>query len=221
LEKRIEEYADMGARFTKWRAVISIDKDIPTDVCLEANAIMLARYVQIVQNVGLVPIVEPEIIFAGDHSIETAELVTTKTLQTLFQTLIKYRVDLSGLILKSSMVLAGDLAREQSTPNEVANATIRTFQMSVPSSVGGIVFLSGGQSPKRSTENLNAIGKLGAQTWPITFSFSRAIEEPFLLAWQGKSEKALSAQSVLKHACKMNSLAALGKYEVTFDQILK
>ena len=119
------------------------------------------------------------------------------------------------------MVLAGDMCREQSTPEEIANATLRTFHMSVPYEVGGIVFLSGGQSPKRSTENLNAIAKLGVQPWPITYSFSRAIEEPFLLAWQGKPENAESAQQVLLHACKMNSHAAQGKYDAALDHLLK
>jgi fructose-bisphosphate aldolase class I len=221
LEERFLEYADLGARFAKWRAVITIDKNIPTDASIEMNAIMLTRYAQIAQRCGIVPMVEPEVIFAGDHTIERAELVTTRTLQILFQTLMKYKVDLGGLILKSSMVLAGDMCREQSTPEQVANATLRTFHMSVPHEVGGIVFLSGGQSPKRSTENLNAIGKMGSQPWPITYSYSRAIEEPFLLAWQGKPENTEEAQKVLLHACKMNSLATQGKYEVTLDQILK
>jgi fructose-bisphosphate aldolase, class I len=221
LEERFLEYYDLGARFAKWRAVVTIDKGLPTDACLEINAVMLARYAQIAQRCGIVPMVEPEVIFAGDHSIIEAEQVTTRALQILFQTLMKYRVDLGGLILKSSMVLAGDLNRDQSTPAEIANATLRTFHMSVPHEVGGIVFLSGGQSPKRSTENLNAIGKMGAQPWAITYSYSRAIEEPFLMAWQGKPENTEEAQKVLLHACKMNSLATEGKYEVTLDQILK
>jgi fructose-bisphosphate aldolase, class I len=221
LEERFNEYYDLGARFAKWRAVVTIDRDIPTDAALEINAVMLARYAQIAQRSGIVPMVEPEVIFAGDHDIARAEYVTTRTLQILFQTLMKYRVDLGGLILKSSMVLAGDMCREQSSPEEIANATMRTFHMSVPYDVGGIVFLSGGQSPKRSTENLNAIGKLGRQPWPITYSYSRAIEEPFLLAWQGKPENAEEAQKVLLHACRMNSLAQQGKYEVTADKVLK
>lgn len=181
----------------------------------------LARYAQIAQRYGIVPMVEPEVIFAGDHDLVRAEQVTTKTLQILFQTLQNYRVDLEALILKSSMVLAGYLSRQQTPPGEVAMATIRTFNMSVPHTVGGIVFLSGGQTPKRATENLNAIAKLGPQPWPITYYYSRAIEEPFLLAWQGKPEKAEEAQSVLFHACKMNSLATQGQYDVTTEQILR
>lgn len=222
LEERFKEYYDLGARFAKWRAVITIDEnELPTDAALTMNAIMLTRYAQLAQAAGIVPMVEPEVIFAGDHDIKKAELVTTRTLQILFNTLMTYKVDLAGLILKSSMVLAGDANSEQSTPEQIANATLRTFHLSVPHEVGGIVFLSGGQSSKRSTENLNAIAKLGAQPWPITFSYSRALEEPFLTAWQGKPEKADEAQKVLLHACKMNSLAAQGKYDAAADTILK
>lgn len=221
LEDRFNEYYDLGARFAKWRAVVTIDDGIPTDACLRINAVMLARYAQIAQRCGIVPMVEPEVIFAGDHDITRAEMVTTRALQILFQTLMEFRVDLQGLILKSSMVLAGDMYREQSTPEEIANATLRTFHLSVPHEVGGIVFLSGGQSPRRSTENLNAIAKLGRQPWPITYSYSRALEEPFLLAWQGKPENTEEAQRVLVHACKMNSLASEGKYNPAEDTILK
>ena len=221
LAERMEEYYDLGARFAKWRSVITIDDNIPSEQCLEMNAIMLARYAQIAQRFGIVPIVEPEVIFAGSHDIARAEMVTTKTLQILFQTLIRYKVDLEALILKSSMVLAGDMHNEQSTAEQIANATLRTFHMSVPHEVGGIVFLSGGQSPKRATQNLNAISNLGTQPWPITFSYSRAIEEPFLVAWKGKPDNADEAQKVLLHACKMNSLAVQGKYDASKETILQ
>jgi fructose-bisphosphate aldolase class I len=213
LAKRYEEYADFGARFAKWRAVITIDEgEAPSDACIEMNATMLARYAQVTQAAGLVPMVEPEVIHAGDHSLARAELVTTKVLQVLFQKLQMYEVDLEGLILKSSMVLAGDVHPEQTTPAEVATATLRTFHMSVPHNVGGIVFLSGGQSPQRSTENLNAIGKLagGNQPWPITFSFSRALEEPVLHAWGGKPENVGAAQAALRESAKQNSAASQG-----------
>jgi len=222
LTKRLKDYYDLGARFAKWRAVIEIDdNDIPTEESILMNSIFLARYAQIAQSVGIVPMVEPEVIYAGDHSIEKAEIVTTKTLQILFSNLIKFRVDLGGLILKSSMVLAGDMYPEVSTPEEVANATLRTFHMSVPHEVGGIVFLSGGQSPKRATENLNAIAKMGMQPWPITFSYSRAIEEPFLQVWGGKQVNAKASQEMLRYACEMNSLASLGKYNAEKDTKLK
>jgi len=222
LAERLVEYYDFGARFAKWRAVITIDdEDTPTDAAITMNAIFLARYAQLAQAAGIVPIVEPEVIYAGDHSLARAEQVTTRTLQILFQTLQNYRVDLEGLILKSSMVLAGDMNPEPSSPEQIANTTLRAFHMSVPYDVGGIVFLSGGQTPKRSTENLNAIAKLGGQPWPITFSYSRAIEEPVLMAWQGKQENIPEAQKMLLHAVKMNSLASLGKYDPNKDNKLK
>jgi fructose-bisphosphate aldolase, class I len=212
LETDMEEYYNMGARFAKWRMVVSIDEDeLPTDASLKMNAMLMTRYAQISQSVGIVPIVEPEVIFEGDHSLQKAEQVTTRTLQILFQTLMEYKVDLSGLILKSSMVLAGSKHPEVSTPEQVAQATLRTFHMSVPHDVAGIVFLSGGQTPKRSTENLNAIAKMGAQPWPITFSFSRAIEEPMLEAWDGKPENIEKSQKALVENCRQNSLASQGK----------
>ena len=221
LEERFVAYYDLGARFAKWRMVVTIDEHTPTDACLEINSVMMARYAQIAQRTGIVPMVEPEVIFAGNHDIARAEAVTTRAIQILMQTMMRYKVDLEALILKSSMVLAGDTNTEQSTPEQIANATLRTFHMSVPYEVGGIVFLSGGQTPKRATENLNAIAKLGKQPWPITFSYSRAIEEPFLLAWQGKPENTEAAQAMLLHACKMNSLAQQGKYDPAKDIKLK
>lgn len=212
LDTRFAEYYDMGARFAKWRMVINIDEeDTPTDQALRMNCSMMARYAQIAQAANIVPIVEPEVIHAGDHSLAKAEMVTTRTLQILFQTLLEYKVDMSGLILKSSMVLAGDVHPEQTSPEEVAQATLRTFHMSVPHNCAGIVFLSGGQSPQRSTENLNAIAQMGAQPWPITFSFSRALEEPVLKAWGGKPENTDAAKAALLEVSKQNSIASLGQ----------
>lgn len=214
LEDRFAEYYDMGARFAKWRAVINIDQDeTPTDAAIRINCVMLARYAQISQEAGLVPIVEPEVIHEGDHSLEKAEMVTTRVLQILFQTLIEYKVDLQGLLLKSSMVLAGSNNPDETSSEAVANATLRTFHMSVPHECAGIVFLSGGQAPERSTKNLNAIAKMGEQPWPITFSFSRAIEEPVLKAWDGKKENEEAAKKVLLETCKRNSQASLGRLE--------
>lgn len=212
LAERFSEYYDLGARFAKWRAVITIDEDeTPTDAAIKMNMIMLARYAQIAQAANIVPIVEPEVIYEGDHSLQKAEMVTTHALQVLFQTLIEYKIDLSGLILKSSMVLAGSNNSEQTSPEEVANATLRTFHMSVPHECAGIVFLSGGQSPERSTQNLNAIAKLGEQPWPITFSFSRALEEPMLKVWGGKAENEEKAKEAFRIVAEQNSLASLGK----------
>lgn len=212
LAERFAEYYDMGARFAKWRMVVTIDGDeTPTYESVKMNCMMMARYAQLAQAANIVPIVEPEVIHAGDHSLEKAEIETTRTLQILFQILQEYRVDLSGLILKSSMVLAGDKYSDQTSAAEVAQATLRTFHMSVPHDCAGIVFLSGGQSPSRSTDNLNAIAKMGEQPWPITFSFSRALEEPVLQAWDGKKANEDKAKAALLEVSKQNSLASLGK----------
>ena len=221
LDERFIEYYKLGARFAKWRAVITIGENIPTNECIEMNAVMFARYALAAQANGLVPIVEPEVMFPGDHSILRAEEVTMRTLQIVFATLRKYRVDLRGLILKSSMVLAGDSHKEQSSNEAVAGATLRTFHLSVPHDTGGIVFLSGGQTPRRAVENLNAIAKMGPQPWPITFSYSRAIEEPVLTAWQGKPENIPLAQKAMLHVVKMNGLAQQGKYDPQKDTKLK
>lgn len=212
LDERFKEYYTIGARFAKWRAVVTIGETIPSDTCLELNATRMAEYALFAQANGIVPMVEPEVMFPGSHSLERAEEVTTHTLNILFSTLKKYNVDLKGLILKSSMVLAGDTHEEQTGPEDVATATLRTFKLSVPREVGGIVFLSGGQTPVRATENLQAIAHFGKQSWPITFSYSRAIQEPVLTTWQGKPENLSAAQKVLLETVKQNSLAQQGKY---------
>jgi fructose-bisphosphate aldolase, class I len=213
LSDRLKEYYTLGARFTKWRAVITIGDTIPTDEVLRLNSTLFALYALRVQEAGMVPIVEPEVMFPGKHSLERAEAVTTRTLQVLFETMRQYRVDMKGLILKSSMVLAGSEYQDQSSAADVAVSTIRTFQLGVPKDVGGIVFLSGGQTPRRATENLDAIARYGKQAWPITFSFSRALEEPVLVTWQGKPENIGNAQKALLMSLKQNSLAQQGKYE--------
>jgi fructose-bisphosphate aldolase class I len=218
LGTRFKEYFELGARFAKWRGVISIGDGIPTDEMLELNAHQMAAYSLLAQEAGIVPIVEPEVLFPGSHSIREAEDATTRTLAILFKVLARYRVDLKGLILKSSMVLAGDTHETQSTPDEVAAATLRTFKLSVPREVGGIVFLSGGQTPKRATENLQAIASYGAQPWPMTFSYSRAVQEPVLTTWQGKPENIPVAQKVFYNRLKLNSLAQQGKYDSEKDK---
>ncbi len=212
LDARLAEYHELGARFAKWRMVVTIDgDDTPTYETVKMNCVMMARYAQLCQAAGIVPMVEPEVIFAGDHSLQKAEIETTRTIQILFQTLQEHKVDLKGLILKSSMVLAGSNNTEQTAPAEVAQATLRTFHMSVPHECAGIVFLSGGQTPERSAENLNAIAKMGAQPWPITFSFSRALEQPMLDAWGGKPENVDKAKQALADVAKKNSEASIGK----------
>lgn len=219
LPKRLAEYYDQGARFTKWRAAFTIDADTPSDACIDGNAFMLARYAALVQAAHMVPIIEPEVILHGTHSLQRAEEVTMRVLQRTFAMMREFRIDLKGLILKSSMVLASDGYAEQTSPQEVADATLRTFHLSVPHDVPAIVFLSGGQTPKRSTENLQAISKMGAQPWSLTFSYSRAIEEPVLAAWKGDEANVARAQSVLLERCKQNSLAALGSYKAAEETI--
>lgn len=213
LGERLAEYFDLGARFAKWRAVISITNEQPSDECILANSFTLARYAALCQEAGIVPMIEPEVLLNGSHDIVRAEAVTMHTLQILFNVLKEYRIDLKGVLLKSSMVLAGDKYAPASTPDEVADATLRTFHLSVPHEVPGIVFLSGGQETIRATENLQVIASRGPQPWGITFSYSRALEEPVLAAWQGKDENVAKAQKVLLQRCKMNSLAQQGKYE--------
>lgn len=219
LSVRLKEYYGLGARFTKWRAVVTIDAEIPTEQCLAVNAVMLARFATLSQAAGMVPIVEPEVILHGSHDIVRAQEVTERTLETLFATLTHYRVDLTGLILKSSMVLAGDGHKAQSSPEEVADATLRVFNRVVPKEVPGIVLLSGGQTPKRATENLQAIARHGAEPWQITFSYSRALEEPVLTAWkENTAANKEVAQRALLHRLNLNAKAQTGDYEPALEE---
>ena len=192
--------------------VIIIGEGIPTRSCVEANAAILAQCASVSQLEGFVPIVEPEVLLEGSHTIEKAEEVTTETLAVLFEECKKIQVDLAGLILKSSMVLAGNTCLKQSTPEEVAEATLRTFKNSLPKEVAGIVFLSGGQSPQEATENLNEIVRQGKQAWPVTFSFSRALQEPALATWRGKAANVASAQQAFLRRLKLNASALEGAY---------
>lgn len=219
LAERLAEYYQLGARFTKWRAVVTIGAELPTEQCLKVNATMLARFVALSQSAGMVPIVEPEVMLHGDHTLARAQEVTTRTLEMLFTTLKDYRVDLSALILKSSMVLAGDAHKERSSPEEVADATLRTFNTAVPKGVPGIVLLSGGQTPRRATENLQAIARQGAQPWQITFSYSRALEEPVLTAWKGDTARNKeAAQKALLRRLMLNAKAQTGDYEPALEE---
>lgn len=219
LPERLQEYVDGGAKFTKWRAVIRIGKRMPSKVCLEENARTLARYAAESQAVGLVPIVEPEVLFEGRHSIDRAERITAKTLKTVFKYLSECNVDLKGLILKTSMVLAGDKHKTQSIPEEVAEATIRTLKAAVPAEVGGVVFLSGGQSAQQATANLSAIAKFKDQVpWPMTFSYARALQGSALEVWRGKPENMQAAQQEFLKRLKLVSLAREGKYDPSMEQ---
>lgn len=219
LDKRLEEYYAHGARFTKWRATFALDEHLPSDACIAGNAFLLARYAALAQKAGMVPIIEPEVLMRGGHSLARAEEVTMRVLQMTFATLREFKVDLKGVILKSSMVIAGDTHPEQTKPQEVASATLRTFHLSVPHEVPGIVFLSGGQATKRATENLQAIAELGPQPWKLTYSYSRALEEPVLAAWKGDAANAEKAQQALLDRARQNSLAAQGAYDVSKDTI--
>ncbi len=220
LSARLHDYYDLGARFTKWRAVVSIDEELPTDECLKINAVLLTRYAALAHSVDMVPILEPEVLLHGNHTIARAQEVTERTCTVLFETLNEYHIDLSCIILKSSMVLAGDGSKDQSSPEEVADATLRAFHAGVPKDVAGIILLSGGQTPVRATENLQAIARHGAQPWPITFSYSRAIEEPVLTAWKGDSATNKdSAQRVLLKRLMLNAKAQTGDYEPALEEM--
>lgn len=216
---RLEEYYEMGARAAKWRAKFTISETTPTNQTVLFNCLALARYAALCQKAGIVPMVEPEVLYEGAHSIEAAEEATTKVVKKLFETLTWYRIDLSGVILKTSMVLAGSEHKVQSTPEEVAEATARMLLASVPKEVAGVVFLSGGQTWQQSTLNLNAISKLEDNLpWPTTFSFSRAIEEPILEAWGGKDENIEAAQNAMIHRLEMNALAEKGAYDPSLEK---
>jgi fructose-bisphosphate aldolase, class I len=213
LYERMEEYHGLGCRFAKWRAALQISNNTPSMEAVRINSVMLARYASICQEAGVVPMVEPEVLFDGAHDIARAEEVTTDVLKVLMDTLLEYRVDLKGVILKSSMVLAGKAHEKVSTPEEVAAATLRTFAASVPAEVAGIVFLSGGQEAERATENLNVIAQKNTGPWPITFSYSRAIQMPMLEAWRGDEQNVSEAQKVLLAMCAANAEASLGRYQ--------
>mgnify|MGYP000922473140 CR=1 FL=1 len=215
LKERLEEYFKMGARAAKWRAVVNIGDGLPTLDSIKFNCMLLARYARLCQEIGLVPIVEPEVIYEGTHDLARAEEVTTLTLRTLFTVLTQYRVDLKATILKTSMVLSGSKNAKPSTPEEVAEATLQTLDNAVPNSVAGIVFLSGGQTPEQVTANFNAIGKLekesGGLPWALAFSFSRGIEQPVQEVWKGKSENVSAAQQKLIEVLERNCKADAGQ----------
>jgi fructose-bisphosphate aldolase class I len=212
LRARVKEYRDLGAKFAKWRAVITIGDSIPTYTCLEANAHALARYAALCQEGGLVPIVEPEVLLDGNHTIERSEEVTEATLRITFATLMRQRVHLEGMILKPSMVVSGKDNPRQADVDEVAERTIRCLKRTVPAAVPGIAFLSGGQSAVSATEHLNAMNKLGPLPWQVSFSYARALQDPAIKAWKGESANVGTAQKIFYHRAKMNSAARSGSY---------
>jgi fructose-bisphosphate aldolase, class I len=212
LRGRLEEYRDLGARFTKWRGVIAIGKTIPSEYCLWTNAHALARFAALSQEAGLVPIVEPEVLMDGDHSIERSFEVTSRTLHAVFTELRDQRVHPEGMLLKPNMVLVGYDQPDQASHEHVAHETIRCFKRHVPAAVPGIVFLSGGQSDEDATANLNAMNAIGPHPWQLSFSYGRALQAPALRAWGGKEENVEAAQRAYYHRAKMNSAARTGMY---------
>ena len=214
LRERLEEYRELGARFAKWRAVLSIKGDhIPSDYAIWTNAHALARYAALSQEAGLVPIVEPEVLMDGDHTIDRAYTVTSRTLQAVFTELYDQRVDFEGMLLKPNMVLPGYDAAEQVSDDEIAQATIKCFKRTVPAAVPGIVFLSGGQSDEDATARLNAMNALGEKLpWQLSFSYGRALQAAAQKAWSGKAANREAAQRAFYHRAKMNSAARTGAY---------
>jgi fructose-bisphosphate aldolase class I len=212
LRERLSEYREMGARFAKWRAVIAIGGGIPTRYCLKANAHLLARYAALCQEAGLAPIVEPEVLMDGSHTIERCEEVTLETLSLVFSELLEHRVALEGMLLKPNMVLPGKESQKPAGVTEVAEATVRCLRRVVPSAVPGIVFLSGGQSAEQATEHLSAMNALGIPPWELSFSYGRALQDPVLKAWKGISANVSAAQSVFLHRARCNGAARYGKY---------
>ncbi|MBI4068390.1 fructose-bisphosphate aldolase class I [Candidatus Kaiserbacteria bacterium] len=213
LRERLAEYKTMGAKFAKWRAVITIGDGIPSDACIHANAHALARYAAACQEADIVPMVEPEVLIDGDHTLERCYEVSVATLKKVFDELKGQDVAMEGTILKASMVIAGKKAAKQSTVDEVAEATLRVLNATVPKNLAGVVFLSGGQGDEQATAHLNKMNQGGKQPWPLSFSYSRAIQNPVLKKWaENPKENIKAAQDVLLFRAKMNSLAAQGKY---------
>jgi fructose-bisphosphate aldolase class I len=220
LPKRCAEYVKLGAKFAKWRAVITIGRDIPSTTCIAANAHALARYAAICQSAGLVPIVEPEVLMDGDHTIERCEEVTAWTLNAVYEALYLNRVTLEHTVLKPSMVISGKGCVRQAGVDEVAERTVRTLRRSVPAAVAGIVFLSGGQGDEMATAHLNAMNQRfsGKLPWPLSFSYGRALQQPALKAWQGAAANVAAAQTALLHRSRMNSLACRGSYSANAEK---
>ena len=211
LRVRLEEYKTMGARFAKWRAVITIGEGIPTDTCIWANAEALARYAAICQEQDIVPIVEPEVLMDGDNTLEVCQQVTERTLKTVFERLKAHKVVLEGMILKPNMVISAKLCLTQATGKEIAKATVETFLEVVPKEMPGIVFLSGGQTPDEATENLYQINLIPGSPWQLSYSYGRALQDEALTAWAGKEENVQAAQKAFLDRSKKVSLACQGK----------
>ena len=222
LRERLAEYHKLGARFAKWRAVITIADGMPTWNCVKANAHALARYAALCQEAGIVPIVEPEVLMDGEHSshdINECYRVTEWTLRAVFRELYDARVNLEGMILKPNMIIAGQKSAKQASAQEVAEKTVKCLKATVPSSVPGIAFLSGGQSDQIATEHLSLMNAIGGLPWALTFSYGRALQAAALSAWGGKTENVAAGQRAFAHRAKMNGLAALGKWDAKLEKV--
>ena len=213
LDERLKEYAEMGAKFTKWRAVINIGAGIPSDECINANMDALAQYAKCAQENGMVPIVEPEVLMDGEHSIDACYDATERSLKSLFEHLEKYQVNIKGTILKPNMVTSGSNHVNQASINEVATRTIDCLVKNVPAELPGVAFLSGGQSDVLATAHLDAMNKLGGFSWKLSFSYGRALQAAALKAWGGKAENIFISQDELSHRAEMNKLASLGQWD--------
>jgi fructose-bisphosphate aldolase, class I len=212
LRERFAEYAKLGAQFSKWRAVFAVGSRIPSATCLESNAEALGRFAALSQEGGLVPIVEPEVLMDGDHSIHAHRDATEKALNAVFQALCRHNVRLEEMLLKPNMILPGTNCPEQASNEEIAETTLGCMLRYVPAAVPGIVFLSGGQKDIEATERLNALNRRGGAPWELSFSFGRALQAPALAAWRGNPENVTAAQRALLHRARCNSAARSGKY---------
>ena len=218
LDERLKEYASMGAKFTKWRAVINIGDGIPSDKSIDVNMKALADYAKCAQNNGMVPIVEPEVIMDGDHSIDKCYEATDRSLKSLFSHLEQNGVDIKGTLLKPNMVTSGKDSSEQAGVNEVAKKTLDCLIKNVPAELPGVTFLSGGQSDILATAHLDAMNKIGGFSWKLSFSYGRALQAAALKAWSGKPENIFISQDELSHRAEMNKLASLGKWDEELEE---
>lgn len=218
LRERLHEYREIGARFTKWRAVIRIGPGIPSRYCIDANAQVLGRYAALAQEAGLVPIVEPEVLMEGDHEILRCREVTEEVLQAVFEELNSHRCFLEGIVLKPSMVTSGSESPLQADTGEIAELTLKTLRRRVPAAVPGIAFLSGGQTGEEASRNLNAMVLSGQSPWQLTFSFGRALQYPSLEVWSGRPGNVSAAQAAFLHRLRMSGAARVGKYSSEMEQ---
>jgi fructose-bisphosphate aldolase class I len=218
LRERLAEYRELGARFAKWRAVVTIGDGIPSGNCLMVNAHALARYAALCQEADVVPIVEPEVLMDGSHTIERCNEVTRDTLHTVFNALYHQGVVLEGMLLKPNMVVSGNQCPVQASVDEVADATIACFRATVPAAVPGIVFLSGGQSDEEATAHLDAMNRRGPHPWELSFSYGRALQAPAIKAWGGSDDRAAAGQEAYLKRARLNGAARAGEYTADLEK---